>query len=86
MLLLSVLDDAALRREFETFAAPAGGTDDKGVKGLGKQGLAQLMSAQGLVHGDAAEREREREVARVLTRVDVNEDGERLLTSLTRTR
>jgi len=69
MLALSVLDDAALRREFDKFADPARGTDDEGgERRMGKDGLAALMRAKGLAHGDA-------EVARVLERVDTNEDG-----------
>ena len=66
MLALSVLDDAALRCEFDAFVDPASVTDKGGR--LSKEGLAALMRTKGLAHGDA-------QVGRVLARVDTNKDG-----------
>jgi len=70
MLALSVLDDAALHSEFDAFADPASGTDEGGGRRrMDKNGLAKLMRAKGLAHGDA-------EIASALARVDANKDGE----------
>ena len=70
MLLLSVLDDAALRRDFDAYADLAAGTDNEGgERRISKDGLAKLMHAKGVAHGDA-------EVERVMSRVDTNGDCE----------
>ena len=71
MLALAKLDDAALRREFDKHADLdlAAGTGNEGGRRMSKDGLAELMQAKGLAHGDA-------EVKRVLARVDTNGNGE----------
>jgi hypothetical protein len=65
MLVLSCLDDAGLRREFDAHAD----LEDKGERRMSKAGLAKFMGAKGLAHGDA-------EVERVMKRVDTNGDFE----------
>ena len=67
LLALIGMDDAGLRREFDTHADLA--ADDKGERRMSKAGLASFMHGQGLAHGDA-------EVERFLARVDANNDGE----------
>ena len=72
MLVLSCLDDAGLRREFDAhadLAALAASAEDKGERRMSKAGLAKFMSAKGLAHGEA-------EVERVMKRVDTNGDFE----------
>jgi hypothetical protein len=72
MLVLSCLDDAGLRREFDAhadLAALAASAEDKGERRMSKVGLAKFMGSKGLAHGDA-------EVERVMKRVDANNDGE----------
>ena len=69
MLALSVLDDAALSREFDAHADLAAGTDNEsGERRMSKDGLAQFMRSKGLAHGDA-------EIERVMSRMDTNGDG-----------
>jgi hypothetical protein len=65
MLVLSCLDDAGLRREFDAHVD----LEDKGERRMSKAGLAKFMSAKGLAHGEA-------EVERVMKRVDTNGDFE----------
>jgi len=72
MLVLSCLDDAGLRREFDAhadLAALAASAEDKGERRMSKVGLAKFMGSKGLAHGDA-------EVERVMKRVDTNGDFE----------
>jgi len=72
MLVLSCLDDAGLRREFDAhadLAALAASAEDKGERRMSKAGLASFMGAKGLKHGDA-------EVEQVMKRVDTNGDFE----------
>jgi len=72
MLVLSCLDDAGLRREFDAhadLAALAASAEDKGERRMSKAGLAKFMGAKGLAHGEA-------EVERVMKRVDTNGDFE----------
>ncbi len=72
MLVLSCLDDAGLRREFDAhadLAALAASAEDKGKRRMNKVGLAKFMGSKGLAHGDA-------EVERVMKRVDTNGDFE----------
>jgi uncharacterized protein len=71
MLVLSCLDDAGLRREFDAhadLAALAASAEDKGERRMSKDGLAKFVRDKGLAHGDA-------EVERVMKRVDANKDG-----------
>jgi hypothetical protein len=65
MLVLSCLDDAGLRREFDAHVD----LEDKGERRMSKAGLAKFMGAKGLAHGEA-------EVERVMKRVDTNGDFE----------
>ena len=70
MLALAKLDDAALHRDFDAYADLAAGTDNEGgERRISKDGLAKLMHAKGVAHGDA-------EVERVMSRVDTNGDCE----------
>jgi len=66
MLALSMMDDAERRSAFDEHADLG---DEGADRRMGKRGLAALMRALGLAHGDA-------EVERVLTRVDANANGE----------
>ena len=68
LLALSCLDDAGLRREFDKHADCAAGADGEGERRMSTAGLASLMRAKELAHGNA-------EVRRVLERVDANGDG-----------
>ena len=49
MLVLSCLDDAGLRREFDAHVD----LEDKGERRMSKAGLAKFMGAKGLAHGEA---------------------------------
>ena len=70
MLALAKLDDAALHRDFDAYADLAAGTDNEGgERRMSKDGLAKLMHAKGVAHGDA-------EVECVMSRVDTNGDCE----------
>ena len=71
MIALSMMDFTERQREFDAHAdlgADGDGTEGAGRR-MGKRGLAGLMRAHGLAHGDA-------EVERVLARIDANGNGE----------
>ena len=70
MLVLSCLDDAGLRREFDAHVD----LEDKGERRMSKAGLAKFMGAKGLAHGET---EVELVMKRVgHKRVDTNGDFE----------